>query len=308
MEHLCNLIVKDVFGSNCNLLLCEKISEGLKNSTFKLICSEYHKPLFLKVERLINIPRIQIFQIKREVAGITLCKSIGIPVPTIIKSDEDGRVDKAPWILEEFIDEKLICEYSLDDHNKEILGKEFESVYSKISSIKSNYYGDTFSTGYIGQHSTWNETMSQITKLLFEDCIEINVFEDNATIVNLALNKALSNIKSNLQSVLYHYDLFSSNIMGYKNDDGEVHIGHIIDFGMSLFAPISFSQYQTRKLTDFITAPIDINKIYGIKNEELIAYDILRFEPILLINIMKYDDYKKQTLEYVDKCNQYLSN
>jgi hypothetical protein len=307
MELLCNNILKNVFGNKCRLLKCIKIKEGFMNDSLKLICSEFSKPLFLKVEKPFTIPRTQKFQIKKETAGITLCKNAGIPVPVIIKSDENGNMYNLPWILEEFIDDKLICEYTLSEHNKDTLGIEFEDVFMKISSINNNYYGDTFLNGYIGNYSSWYETISQITKLLYEDCMEIKIFGDNADNVRIALNKALSCIKSNTPPVLFHCDLFSANIMGCKdNDNGEIHISYIIDFGMSLFAPIGYSQYQTRRLTDFKIPQIDVNKLYGMKIDELNAYEILRLEPVLLMNIFKYSDCISRTSEYIEKCQQYI--
>jgi len=302
METLLNPILKNIFGSNCNIISQSIITDGYKNTTFKIICNKYEAPLFVKIEKPFTIPRTQLFQIKKEVAGITLCGKVGIPVPKIIKADEEGLEFGRPWIVENFINDKLIHEFHLGEDNKETLGVEYETLYSKISGITNDFFGDTFDSGFIGKHQTWHSAIAKMTQLIYEDCIEADVFGDKIQIVDLALKKALSKIKSSHRSVFFHCDLFSANIMGVEKD-GTVHISHIIDFGMSLFASECYSKYLTWKYTDFHVTPLDINKKYSVDPEELEAYDILRLEPILLANIFKINGL---TAQYVQKCEGYI--
>jgi len=262
--------------------------------------------LFVKIEKPFTIPRTQKFQIKKEVAGIRLCSNAGIPVPQIISADEDGSSFSTPWILLKFIEENLISnEHQLSAENKKLLGAEYENIFSKISDIASDFYGDTFSGGVIGQHRSWNYTMATITRLLFEDATWLNAFGNKAYIVEQAIAKALLQIESNLPPALFHCDLFSQNIMGVRRG-GTVHIGHVIDFGMSIFAPRAYSHYLTWKYTDFAVTPIDIAKKYEIDQNELTAYDILRMEPVLLANIFKFYGYDVFTQEFVQMCEHYL--
>ena len=216
MKEICEKILRNVFGNSCVLLSCSIITEGFKNTTYKIICSKCPSPLFLKIEKPFKIPRTQMFQVKKEVAGIALCNKIGIPVPKIIMSDEEGEIFGVPWIMENFIDEKLINEYQLSEANKKILGLEYEDIYSKISMITNDFYGDTFSNGLIGQHASWINAVSKIAQLLYEDGVEIGAFGDKSLVVDLAIKKALSQIESNLKPIFFHCDLFSANIMGIK--------------------------------------------------------------------------------------------
>lgn len=303
--------VKYTFGEKGSVLSYDVISNGGFNIGVKIISNQYEKPLFLKIEKDIDIPSTQRYQIKREVAGINLCKGKGVCVPTIVKSDENGIVCGSPWIMEEFIDGKLIGRYDIDKANKLVLGKEFENTFMKLLSVESNYYGDTFDNGIIGKHDNWYGAISKITSLLISDCNKLNVFNDTSyTIVEQALKKALSFMMCHTKPVLYHYDLFSGNIFA-KESNNEIHLGCIIDFGMSLFAPLHFVQFQTRRLTDFQIENIDVCEVYGVDKNEINAYDILRIEPILMMNLYKYNDGKtdfiSQTNAYINKCRDYIN-
>jgi len=291
-------VLNKTFGNNCKLSSCKTITDSYKNTTYKLTCSDAREPLFLKVEKPFKIPRIQKFQIKKEVAGLTLCANAGIPVPQIISADED-------WILLEFIDKNLIAsEHSLSDDNRAQLGAEFEDIFVRISSIGGASYGDTFPGGVVGQHSSWSGALSKMTELLYEDGLELGIFGNNEHIVAQAIAKALSQIVTNSPPALFHCDLFSQNIMGTRKN-GTVHISHVIDFGMSMFAPLVYSQYITWKFTDFAVTPIDICRKFGVTQEELIAYDILRIEPLVLAKIFEFDEYDIFT-EYQQKCECYI--
>jgi len=238
--------------------------------------------------------------------GITLCDKVGIPVPQIIRADEEGLQFGRPWIVENFINEKLIHEFHLSEENKKALGAEYETLYSKISGITNDSFGDTFDGGLIGKHQTWHSAVAKMTQLIYEDCIEVDVFRDKIQIIDSALKKALSKIKCTHRSVFFHCDLFSMNIMGAEKD-GAVHISHIIDFGMSLFSSECYSQYFTWKYTDFRVTPLDISEKYGIDPEELEAYDILRLEPVLLATIFKINEADVLTMQFIQKCEEYLS-
>lgn len=221
-------------------------------------------------------------------------------------ADVDGQFFGVPWILTEFINDKLICEYQLTEENKKTLGAEYEDVYRKISSITSDLYGDTFTGGFVGQHTKWAEVVSQIARLSYEDGVELWAFGGNAQIVELAVEKALCQIEGKYSwPVLFHCDFFSANIMGACKDK-TIQITNVIDFGMSMFAPKYYSHYITWKYTDFAVTPLDISSAYGISSSELAAYDILRIEPVLLANIFKFDGYEAFAAEFIQKCEWYV--
>lgn len=303
--------LKYTFGEKTGVLSYDVISNGSLNICMKITCNQYEKPLFLKIEKDIEIPCTQKYQIKREVSGINLCKEKDICVPEIVKADESDTVCGSPWILEEFIDGKLIGGYLIDGENRHLLGKEFESTFKKLLSIESNNYGDTFDNGLVGKHNNWYSAMAKITSLSFDDCSRINVFNDTSyLVVEQALKKALSYMRYDTKPVLYHSDLFSQNVFA-KEYNNEIHLGCIIDFGMSFFSPIHFAEYQTRRLTDFQIENIDVCEVYGVDRNELNAYDILRIDSILMMNLYKYDDGKtnfiSETNSYINKCRDYIT-
>ena len=298
-------ILQSIYGSNCDIVSQNSITDGYKNSTYKVTCSEYETPLFVKIEKPFAIPRTQVYQVKKEVAGIVLCGNAGLPIPKIIKSDADGQAFGSPWIVADFINAQLIHEFQLSDENKKALGKEYEIMYAKISGITNEFFGDAFSGGFIGQHESWNSAITKITQLIYEDCVAVDVFGKKAEVVGFAIKKALSKIKSNHRSVFFHCDLFSANIMGVEKGNA-VHISHIIDFGMSLFASECYSQYLTWKYTDFAVTPLDVCQKYGVAAEELEAYDIIRMEAVLLANIFKLNEADALTAQFIQKCEEYV--
>jgi len=66
MEALINPILQGVFGSSCNLISQNIITDGYKNATYRVLCSEHDIPLFIKIEKPFAIPRTQLFQIKKK--------------------------------------------------------------------------------------------------------------------------------------------------------------------------------------------------------------------------------------------------
>ena len=128
-------------------------------------------------------------------------------------------------------------------------------------------------------------------------------------IVEQALNKALSSVKCNSEPVCYHNDLYSQNVFA-KELNYKLRLGNIIDSGKSMFAPIHLVHYQTRTFIDFEIQNMNVCDMYCVDKNELIPYDILRLDPILLLNHIKYSyekiDYVSQTDLYVNKCASYL--
>jgi hypothetical protein len=83
--------------------------------------------------------------------------------------------------------------------------------------------------------------ITKISDLLFGDLCSINVFDDlSCSIVKRALQKALTYIKCHSKPVFYHYDLFAQNVFAEEYNN-EVHLGCIIDFGMSFLHQYTMS-------------------------------------------------------------------
>lgn len=231
-------------------------------------------------------------------------------MPTIMSSDEDGSVCGYRWMLVEFIQGKLLNEYTLDATNIEIVRHEFESMLHMLLSIEGQEYGDTFDDGPIGRHATWKQSVSRINGILLDNCDELNVFDDQSQpIVRQALQKALSMQKCQTKPVLFHYDLLAGNVFAVERN-GEVHIGSLIDFGLSMFAPLHYVEYLTRKYTDIPLESMDAAAKFRIEKDELESYEILRIEPVVLLHALKQFDHTvdsyQYTQAYINKCKDYI--
>jgi hypothetical protein len=188
-----------------------------------------------------------------------------------------------------------------------VIDKEFEEIYNKISSITSESYGDTFEGGFIGKHKNWRSALIHITDLLLQDCQSLDVFGVGHRIVADACNKAISQIRDITQPVLFHCDLFSGNVMGRMGEDKKIHINAIIDFGMSMFVPKTYSKYITSKYSDFNLRLIPNATDDNVPLSEMIAYDILRLEPLILMKYFQYNDTDKAVAAYLTKCSEFIN-
>ena len=302
-------IIKQTFGNNSQMTDFKQIKDGLASISLQVSCDQHDKPLFLKIEKAFEIPRTQKYQIKREIAGIKLCQEKGIKVPTIISSDEFGLLADRPWILEDYIDGKSVYEYRLDDANKKLISREYTHLFEKIVSIESDYYGDIFPDGFIGHHDNWLTTLAKMTSILLADCEKMELFDSISNqVVKAALQKALDNIKFTSKPVFFHYDLLSGNIFA-EEVQSIIHLGCLFDFGMSLFTPIHYAYWLTIKLNDLSMEKIDDLEKLGFDHNEEMAYEILRLEPVLLMQVIMQNN--KQTgpssymQQYVSKCKEY---
>lgn len=298
--------LKHTFGSSTEIKELKTITDKARNTTANITCSSYEKPIFIKIEKDFDLPRTQKFQIKREEAGLRLCREKGVNVPKVIAFDVEGTISGSPWIMEEFIEGELLFDLEQDDLTKKRLGIEFEQQYKKLLSVTSEKYGDTFSGGLIGRHTEWKDAITSMSNLLFEDCMQEGVFNnEESQIVNKALTKAVSDLKCKTKPAMFHYDLFSMNVFGIISD-GQITLGPIIDFGMSVFAPEHYVQYITRKFTDFQLPEMYVQTAYGISDSEIKAYDILRIEPILMMHMIQYRHYAQERGKYVKACSDYI--
>lgn len=310
MKNLVCSIIRHAFGSNSNIVEYRIMVDKATSLAIRVVCDQLDKPLFLKVEKGFQIPGTLQHLTKRELRGTQLCSEKGIPVPAIISSDEKGSVCGNRWILEEFIQGKLLSEYTLDAGNTEIIRCEFESLFQKLLSIKGAAYGDTFDNGPIGKHATWGQAVSRINGILLNNCDELNVFDKQSKpIVRQALQKALSMQKHHTKPAFFHYDLLAGNVFAVERD-GEIHIDTIIDFGLSMFAPLHYVEYMTRKYTDIPLESVDVAAKFGFDEDEIESYEILRIEPVVLLHALRQFDHTVDpypyTQAYIDKCKDYI--
>lgn len=310
LKDFSSAVIKQTFGNNSQMTAVEQIKDGLASISLKVSCDQHDKPLFLKIEKAFEIPRTQKYQIKREIAGIKLCHEKGINVPTIISSDESGLLADRPWLLEDYIDGKSVYEYRIDDANKKLISREYTHLFEKIVSIESDYYGDTFTDGFIGHHLSWLATLAKMTSIILADCVKMEIFDSiSHKFVEEALQKALYSIKFTSKPVFFHYDLLSGNIFA-EEVQSIIHLGCLFDFGMSLFAPIHYAYWLTSKLNDLMMEKIDELEKLGFDHNEDMAYEILRLESVLLDHVINRNDGQtgpsSYMQQYVNKCKEFV--
>lgn len=303
MKALCETALKAVFGNACKLQFLELISDTCKSYTYKVKGDSCAVPLFLKVEKPEIGLTFQKDQIKKEIAGLTLCREHQIPVPKILGKNTDCQT---PWILTEFLEGKLLSEYTLSNENEVVVAREFEELYGHITEVESEFYGDTYFGGSVGQFPTWKEAIYKTTTILFEDLLKVTELGQCADIVYSAILKAVQNVSNNIKAVLFHQDLHAANLFAVEKDDGLVHISAVIDFGMSSFSDVAYSQFITRKYSPYLKTQPDYFHNLGIDKETLSAYEILNFEPVVLTNYFILDNREQVTNAFVERCRLYL--
>lgn len=294
----CEAAVQHVFGSRARLKECITITDSARNFTAAVRCDAHESPLFFKLEKPFVYPRMQKFQIAREVAGLRRCAEAGVPVPKLIGTGETS----FPWLLEEFLPGAPISQWELSDDNRREIGQEFAECFEKLCGIRGSAYGDTFSGGFVGRHKRWKTAMTQMTRITFEDCLENDLFGKARDVVDAALQKALEQIEDQSPPTFFHCDLFSPNIMGDEEESGKVSINGIIDFGMSLYAPLEYVRHMTGRYCDLLR---DI-PIASSEWEEEELYQILRIEPLLMMKLYGYPDTEDAVRQYVEHCSRFL--
>jgi len=290
----------ETFGNSTQLTSFQQITNSSRNFTARVSCNACANSLFFKLEKPFSYPRTQKHQIAKEVTALQLCHQHDIPVPKLISYG----FTPTPWLLEEFLSGAPLSTHPDFNKNKLQISNEFYKVFQKLCTIRSEAYGDIFDGGIIGKHPQWKSCLQKITKLIYEDCQNNQLFVSHSSVVEAALQKALEQIEDFSQPVLYHCDLFSANVMGDVGVDGHLHLGAVIDFGMSLFAPLHYVQAMTKEYCDLYPA----TETDGFSFQNQLPYQILRIEPLLMMKLYHYPDTEVAVEQYLLKCRHFLNH
>lgn len=295
---VCQQALRQTFGAHTNLVDFHILTDGYRNTTASVLCDAFPKPLFFKTEKPFLYPRTQKYQISREAVGLQLCAQHDIPVPRFVAAGTAS----APWLLEEFVCGSPLSTFQPSKEELIHLSSEFQTVFHKLCQIGGDGYGDTFEGGVIGKHKEWKNALGAMTRLTFEDCCAVGLFGNSASIVEAALNKALSCITDSSAAVFYHCDLFSANIMTERSQDGQLHITSVIDFGMSLFAPVNYVRGMTYRYCDLFRGTSYEKSTFEDEN----AYCILRIEPLLMMKLFRYPNADSAIQQHISECVRFL--
>lgn len=295
---VCKQALRQAFGTQTHLVDFCILTDGYRNTAASVVCDAYPKPLFFKTEKPFLYPRTQRFQISREAVGMQLCAQHGIPVPRFIAAG----IDPAPWLFEEFVSGSPLSSFQLSDDERLHLSCEFQTLFQEICKIKGDSYGDTFEGGLIGKHKEWSHALGAMTQLIFEDCCAVELFDSSVSVVEAALSKALTSITDDSEAVFYHCDLFSANVMAERSQEGQIHISSVIDFGMSLFAPLGYVRSMTYRYCDLLRG----SGLESTAFENEFAYRILRIEPLLMMKLFQYPNTDSAIQQHISECASFL--
>jgi Phosphotransferase enzyme family. len=305
-------IIRKVVGNGSKVDFIEKWGIGALNSCFKVSIKNSDMKYFLKIENDNIIPSTRRGQVEREVKGIELMNRIGIPCPALIHYDFTKHNIGKKYILEEFIESDLLWEVkdTLTSEENEYIKVQITDILNKMKSIKSDYYGDIYAKGIIGQHSTWKETYSAMWKNLLNDTMEMNLFNaEELDIVSYSEKYALDKIVSPYYASFYHGDLGKHNVL-VNNLEGFRSIGTVFDFGNSIFCPFYMNEDLTRKYGGWGLDMTDPCEKYSISKAEYFANNLVfDFEAAVfsaMLNLRRAKDPKSHVDKFVESCKQYM--
>ena len=309
MEDIKNLIA-DIFNITPHKIGIHRCNIGDVNSAY--IAEFENKKIFMKVENSSDLPILYSGQIERELSGMKLCASKGVPCPNVLAYDLTGTSIFPKYIVTEFLDYPLLSKVwsTLDSVKKLNIKKQVLNSIDSLLQITYPQFGDIYKDGNIGCFETWSKALLGLIQIAVNDCERFGTFnQGEMNIILLAANECSYRLPNTETPCFSHMDLHWNNIfVEIKNDLYEV--AGIIDFGSSLYAP-KYSDlfrlqdgflYGTEKFYD------GISKSYSINNDQEFATD--------LFNVMDYYvflSFTKQKGELVrkrivEKCNDYLKN
>lgn len=270
-------MLKKSQGEKCTVEVIEPCGGGAHNTCYYIVTKNPDNKFFLKCEDANISPRTRCGQIEREVESIKLMNKAGIPCTNIIQYDFSIEDIGTRYILEEFIEGKLLREIwnDLSVNEKQNIANEIEGIVEKMRSINLPYYGDIYESSIIGRHATWREAYLSIGKLLIEDSMQLSIFtEDELVQVSDAIEICSSKLSTNIPASFDHRDLGPHNVIAAESN-GATKISAIIDFGLVLSVPFYNFDYGIRKYGRWGLNTVDILKEYNITKEEFDATELL---------------------------------
>lgn len=303
-------IIKKVAGNDTQIDSIEKWGIGALNSCYKISIKNSLKKFFLKIENDDILPSTRRGQIAREVKGIEIMNSIGISCPTLLHYDCYKQDIGKKYILEEFIENDLLWEVkdSLTMQENEHIKAQITDILDKMKSIRSDYFGDIYENGAIGQYLTWKEAYLAMWKMLLNDAMLMNLFnEEEINIVSSVGEYALNQLIAPYSASFYHGDLGKHNVLT-NYTDGFKCIGTVIDFGNSVFLPSYMNEDMTRKYGGWDVEVINMCEKYSINEAEYGLNNLVcNFESTIfssMLALKRGNDPKHQTYKFLESCKQ----
>ena len=309
MEDIKNLIA-DIFNITPYKIIFHRCNIGDVNTGY--IAEFENKKIFMKIENSSDLPILYSGQIERELSGMKLCASKGIPCPNVLAYDLVGKSTTQKYIVTEFIEYPLLSKVwsTLDSVQKESIKKQVINIVNSISQITSTQFGDIYKDGNIGRFDSWSKAFLNLIQIAVNDCKRFGTFnQGEIDIILQATNECSYRLPNTETPRFSHLDLHWNNIFVDVKDDLYEVVG-IIDFGSSLYAP-EYSDlfrlqdgflYGTEQFYD----GTDIS--YSINNDQEFAtglFNILDYYVFLSFTKQKGEVVRKRIVE---KCNDYLEN
>ncbi|MBK1812739.1 aminoglycoside phosphotransferase family protein [Clostridium sp. YIM B02505] len=266
-------MLKKSQGEKCTLEVIEPCGGGAHNTCYYIVTKNPDNKFFLKCENDNIIPRTRSGQIEREVESIKLMHKAGIPCKNLIQYDSTKQEIGTRYVLEEFIEGKLLYEIwdGLAINEKQHISNEIEEIVEKMRNINLPYYGEVYENGIIGTHTTWREAYLSIGKILIEDASKLNILtEEDLVLISDVIEFCSSKLSTNIKASFDHRDLGKHNVIAVDSD-GVNKVGAIIDFGLSLSVPFYYFEYGVREYGGWNFNSVDIMKKYAITKEEFDA-------------------------------------
>jgi aminoglycoside phosphotransferase (APT) family kinase protein len=307
MEDIRNTVA-NIFNTAPFKINLHKCNSGDVNSSY--IAEFEKKKIFIKIENSDNLPRLYSGQIERELAGMKLCASKGIPCPNVLAHDLTGKTKSNKYLVTEFIDHPLLSRVwnILDVEKKQNIKKQAINIINSLIKITSSQFGDIYEGGSIGRFESWSKAFLGILQIAVYDCERFCTLNQTEIKVILQASKECSfRLPITEIPCLCHMDLHWNNIFVDRIDDMYEIVG-IIDFGSSLFAP-EYSDffrlqngflYGTEKFYEGIDIPYIINEQQKFATDLLNSIDYYVFLSFTNQNV---EVVKKRIIE---KCNEYL--
>lgn len=227
IKSLENLFNKD--RDNINIIPCKN---GDVNSSYIASCDD--KKYFIKIQDKEQLPSLYENQIEREVIGISLCASHGIPCPMILDYNLSEK-----YIITEYIDYELLGSLwnQLDSAKQNHIKRQALCILEKMNNIQSDYFGGIYRGGKLERFSKWTDTYKNIVEVAINDCLRYgSLTEDECKVIAERVDENCKRLDEEKQpkAVFSHLDLHWNNIF---IDKDTYQIKGVIDFGSALYTP-----------------------------------------------------------------------
>lgn len=214
---------------NINIIPCKN---GDVNSSYIANCDD--KKYFIKIQDKEQLPSLYENQIEREVIGISLCASHGIPCPMILDYNLSEK-----YIITEYMDYELLGSLwnQLDSAKQNHIKRQALCILEKMNNIQSDYFGGIYRGGKLERFSKWTDSYKNIVEVALNDCLRYgSLTKDECKVIAERVDENCKRLDEDKQpkAVFSHLDLHWNNIF---IDKDTCQIKGVIDFGSALYTP-----------------------------------------------------------------------